>query len=139
MRCRLSCKPPLVLFIRSVFDTITPGGVGGIVGAAYDLLTVLVGGIAGIAFFKFINRTLISGFLIDAAAYLVWQLPVAFTLVLSLPRHGIEEPSVAASPTMEVIGKFLQGPIFITLGTIVNLIALYDFFTRLNNVSPPQP
>lgn len=145
---------PLVLFIRSVFDTITPGGVGGIVGAAilaaslkfinktrlasYDLLTVLVGGIAGIAFFKFINLTLISGFLIDAAAYLIWQLPVAFTLVLGLPRHGIEEPPVRPSPTMEVIGKFLQSPIFIILGTIVNLIALYDFFTRFNNVPPTQ-
>jgi|GEM_PF-5210693 len=149
-----SPDPPLVLFIRSVFDTITPGGVGGIVGAAilaaslkflnknrlaaYDLLTVLVGGIAGIAFFKFISRTLISGFLIDAAAYLIWQLPVAFTLVLSLPRHGIEEPPLPASPTMEVISKFLQSPIFIILGTIVNLIALYDFFTRFTNVPPTQ-
>jgi putative flippase GtrA len=133
--------PWLVQFLKDIVDVVTPFGVGGVVGAAiltvslkfltnrrlsgYDLLIVLIGGLAGFAFWQ-----IITGYSFPWP-YLIWQLPVALALVISLPGDSGASDQASRSASLDRISRFLQTPIFVIIGVIVNLIALYEFVKGL--------
>lgn len=133
----------LVEFLESIVDVVTPFGVGGVTGAAilmvslkfltkkrlsgYDLLILLVGGVAGFAFGK-----VIMGYNFPSwTVYLIWQLPVALALAISLPGDSEVGDHSSPSALMDRISRFLQTPIFVIIGVILNLIALFEFFKDL--------
>jgi putative flippase GtrA len=134
--------PWLVEFLQSIIDVVTPCGVGGVIGAAiltvslkfltnkrlsgYDLLIVLVGGVTGFAFWK-----VTSGYSFPWPGYLIWQLPVALALAFRLTGDDGAGNQASHSASLERISRFLQTPIFVIIGLIVNLIALYEFFKGL--------
>jgi putative flippase GtrA len=131
-------QPRLLEFLKQTIHVATPCGIGGVIGAAilmvslkfltkkqssgYDVLIVLVGGLTGFVFGKVITG---SSFLWPG--YLIWQLPVALALAISLPSDSGAGTQASHSALLDRISRFLQTPIFVIIGLIVNLIALYEF------------